>query len=75
LAEPFHKLQEDNIHWYSRTLRSLEPGHRVWACIPKTGYVGVGIVEAPVVKIDEFTVEQEDGTEKPLSRTVPWATD
>lgn len=30
--------------WYSRTLRVLEPGHRVWAHIPKVGYVGVGEV-------------------------------
>ena len=30
--------------WYSRTLELLEPGHRVWALIPKVGYVGVGEV-------------------------------
>src|SRR5436190_19030490 len=30
--------------WYSRTLRLLEPGHRVWALIPRMGYVGVGEV-------------------------------
>jgi hypothetical protein len=28
--------------WYSRTLRALRPGHRVWAHIPRVGYVGVG---------------------------------
>lgn len=37
--------------WYSRTLRALEPGHRVWAHIPKVGYVGVGAVVAPVVPV------------------------
>src|SRR3954469_25129447 len=37
--------------WYSRTLRMLEPGHRVWAHIPKVGYVGVGLVTAPVVPV------------------------
>src|SRR3954449_13608625 len=30
--------------WYSRTLRALSPGDRVWAHIPKVGYVGVGVV-------------------------------
>jgi hypothetical protein len=39
--------------WYSRTLRALEPGHRVWAYIPKVGYVGVGLVTAPVVPVSE----------------------
>jgi hypothetical protein len=37
--------------WYSRTLRVLEPGHRVWAHIPRVGYVGVGLVIAPVVPV------------------------
>jgi hypothetical protein len=39
--------------WYSRTLRALEPGHRVWAHIPRVGYVGAGIVTAPVVCVAE----------------------
>lgn len=30
--------------WYTRTLRNLPVGGRVWVCIPKTGYVGVGTV-------------------------------
>jgi hypothetical protein len=29
----------------------LEPGHRVWAHIPRVGYVGVGIVAATVVPV------------------------
>src|SRR4051794_8885242 len=39
--------------WYSRTLRALSPGHRVWAHIPRLGYVGVGEVLAPVVPASE----------------------
>jgi hypothetical protein len=39
--------------WYSRTLRVLEPGHRVWAPIPRVGYVGVGEVVAPMVPVGE----------------------
>jgi hypothetical protein len=37
--------------WYSRTLRALSPGDRVWAHIPKAGYVGVGVVTAPVAPV------------------------
>jgi Endonuclease NucS len=33
--------------WYSRSLRSVPANARVWACIPKIGYVGVGIVTGP----------------------------
>lgn len=51
--------------WYSKTLNQLQKGDRVWVNIPKTGYVGVGIVEAPAVKIDEFKVTTEQG-EVPL---------
>jgi hypothetical protein len=39
--------------WYSRTLRALRPGHRVWAHIPRVGYVGVGEVVAPVVPVGD----------------------
>ena len=45
--------------WYSNTLKALEPGHRVFVYIPKTGYVGVGNVIAPAVPVREFVVEVE----------------
>lgn len=47
--------------WYSRTLNQLDKGDRVWVNIPRVGYVGVGIVESPVVRIDEFNVETDKG--------------
>lgn len=50
--------------WYSRTLRMLSPGDRVWVMIPKKGYVGVGIVREEVKSVKEFTV-MVDGIEKP----------
>ena len=43
--------------WYSGTLSLLTPGARIFACIPKIGYVGVGEVEEAVVPVNEFTVE------------------
>lgn len=52
--------------WYSRTLQMLEPGTRIWVNVPGTGYVGVGIVSAPMVPVDEFTVHDEDGNEVPI---------
>ena len=58
--------------WYSQTLNQLQRGDRVWVNIPKTGYVGVGIVEEPAVKVDEFMVNTEDGEipllEAPISK-------
>ena len=51
--------------WYSQTLKMLSPGDRVWVKIPKTGYVGVGIVTEAVQSVNEFTVKTEDGIERP----------
>jgi hypothetical protein len=52
--------------WFSRTLGMLSPGDRVWVNVPQTGYVAVGIVEEPMVKISEFRVRAEDGREVPI---------
>src|SRR3954454_23364290 len=46
--------------WYSRTLRALRPGHRVWAHIPRVGYVGVGEVLAPVVPVGDTGLLQAE---------------
>lgn len=51
--------------WYSRTLTLLTPGLRVWVNIPGTGYVGVGLVEAASVAVEDFTVEV-DGAAIPI---------
>lgn len=42
--------------WYSNTLNLLKPGARIFACIPRVGYVGVGIVQEEVVPIKDFQV-------------------
>ena len=42
--------------WFSKTLKKLLPGARVFACIPKTGYVGVGIVSGPAQPFESATV-------------------
>lgn len=43
--------------WFSRTLEQLFPGARVFVCIPKTGYVGVGIVTETSQRVRDFKVE------------------
>ncbi len=47
--------------WYSQTLKLLSPGDRVWVKIPKTGYVGVGIVKEAVQSVNDFKVETPEG--------------
>jgi hypothetical protein len=47
--------------WYSQTLNQLSEGDRVWVNIPRTGYVGVGIVEEPAVIAQDFKVQTEKG--------------
>lgn len=42
--------------WYSQTLKLLFPGSRIFVNIPKTGYVGVGLVTEIAVPVREFTV-------------------
>lgn len=39
--------------WYSQTLRSLPVGARIFACIPQTGYVGVGTVVGEAMAADD----------------------
>lgn len=47
--------------WYSRTLKLLSPGDRIWVYVPKTGYVGVGVVTEPVQSAKEFKVLTPEG--------------
>jgi hypothetical protein len=47
--------------WYSQTLKLLSPGDRVWVKIPKTGYVGVGVVKETVQSVNDFKVETPEG--------------
>jgi hypothetical protein len=64
-ARKYKFISAGGGRWYSQTLNLLKEGDRVWVNIPKTGYVGVGIVEAPAVKVDKFKVKTANG-EVPL---------
>jgi hypothetical protein len=52
--------------WFSNTLRRLPVGARVFVCIPKSGYVGVGHVTGEARIFDEATVEV-DGEQRKLA--------
>ena len=47
--------------WYSRTLKLLNPGDRVWVNVPGSGYVGVGLVKERVQPAKEFRVRTSNG--------------
>lgn len=47
--------------WYSRTLKLLEIGDRVWVNVPGTGYVGVGVVEGNMLPMNEFRIHTSAG--------------
>lgn len=51
---------------YTRALKLLEPGGRVWVNIPNTGYVGVGTVLEPPVQATDFMVEGKPITDMKL---------
>lgn len=52
--------------WYTRTLKRLSVGDRVWVNIPATGYVGVGRVTGPASSLADFVIER-DGSEFPAA--------
>ena len=52
--------------WYSRTLKQLNPGDRVWVNVPGTGYVGVGRVTGHAQPITEFKVKTANGDQPVL---------
>jgi hypothetical protein len=51
--------------WYTRSLQQLKPGTRIFAYVPKTGYVGVGTVVNAAVPVTQFRVNL-DGREVPI---------
>ena len=52
--------------WYSNSLKQLFVGARVFAMIPKKGYIGVGIVEETSVPIKDFQVIENNGNKSIL---------
>jgi hypothetical protein len=55
--------------WYSRTLRNLSPGDRIWVRIPQVGYVGVGRVMGGMTAMGDFTIPV-DGEQRPAEQVL-----
>jgi hypothetical protein len=47
--------------WYSRTLKLLSPGDRVWVKVPGAGFVGVGLVTGHAQPASTFKVKTPEG--------------
>lgn len=60
-ATKYGFISAGNGQWYSRTLRQLFVGARVFCMIPKHGYVGIGkvIEESKPLKEVEIEIEEE----------------
>jgi hypothetical protein len=56
-AERYGFVSAGGGRWFSRTLEQLFPGARVFVCIPKNGYVGVGIVRETAQRVRDFKVD------------------
>jgi hypothetical protein len=65
-ARRFGFISAGGGSWYSQTLKLLSAGDRVWVKIPKTGYVGVGMVVESVQPINDFHVPTEKGDQPAL---------
>lgn len=50
--------------WYTRTLRTLPIGARVFVCIPSVGYVGVGTVSGEAMRFDDAVLPINGNTVK-----------
>lgn len=59
-ARKFGFICADGGVWYTRTMKQLFVGARVFVCIPGTGYVGAGEVIEVVKSINDFTLKIEN---------------
>lgn len=63
-ARQYGYISAGNGLWYTRSLKLLSPGDRVWVKDPGVGYLGVGRVLEPAVSMNDFKVQTPAG-EKP----------
>jgi hypothetical protein len=66
-AQKYGFISAGGGSWYTKTLKLLSPGDRVWVNIPKSGYVGVGRVTEPVCPAMNFRVPTSDGNKPALA--------
>lgn len=67
-ARHFGFVSAGGGEWFSKTLRRLPAGAQIFACIPKSGYVGVGTVTGEAVPFAEAVVGEGDGTARLADR-------
>jgi hypothetical protein len=48
--------------WYSRTLKLLSVGDRVWVRVPQAGYVGVARVTGEALPAGDFQISSDEGS-------------
>ena len=65
-AKKYGFISAGGGEWYVNTLRSLQPGNRIWVYVPGTGYVGMGEVVSVAVPLDQFKVNL-GGMETPIA--------
>lgn len=65
-ARKFGFISGGGGSWYSKTLRMLSPGDRIWVNVPKSGYVGVGRVKVAAQPMSEFFVTTDAGSQPAL---------
>ncbi|GAB4100782.1 hypothetical protein [Sinomonas halotolerans] len=68
-AKRFGFVSAGGGEWYSRTLKSLPEGARVFVHVPQRGYVGVGVVEGPAQPADDAVLSL-GGQQQPF-RSLP----
>lgn len=64
-AKRYGFVSAGGADWYSRTLKSLPAGARVFVHIPQNGYVAVGTVTGPSATASEATLNV-DGVNRPF---------
>jgi TIR domain len=65
-ARKYGFVSAGGLPWYSKTLRSLPAGARIFAYIPQAGYVGVGTTTGEATPFDDALVTI-DGEQQKLS--------
>jgi hypothetical protein len=60
-ARKFGYISAGGGAWYSRTLKVLKPGDRVWVKDPAYGYLGVGEVTGTSLPAKDFSVSTSTG--------------
>lgn len=65
-AQKYGFISAGGGEWFTRTLRLLMPGERVWVNRPGAGYIGVGVIESDPIPAKDFVVDTDSGPQRYL---------